>query len=713
MVPSYVRTVAFGNARVAGCPNEPTGSRDPPRILFPAPGNVVGALNTLLASLAWSHLGTQRWRARSDKEDVSPSALTDRRRRTLRGPAVLSLLAALVAVLGTVSFGIATSPAASADNWTPVHPGDFPDPSVVYDQANNTYYAFATQNFAAPSQTINVQVSTSTNGLNWSELNGVDALPSVGSWAVPGETWAPSVAYNSTDNDFVMYYTATEASQPGDQCIGVATSANPIGPYRDPNSYPIVCQDDSYGPPNTVGGNGGGSIDPDIFTDSTGHSWLIWKSDGNHLSPPMSTLIWSVPLGPHLTPSTTDATQLMADDESWQNGVVEGPRHGRDADPGGQQYRPRLLPVLRRERRGYVHLRHRLGQLSRRPLRQLQRHVVIPLARDRAGHVGPGWPRRLHPPVHRAAGHGVRRLAGNTIGYLSCGLRPMYLADLSFGPDNDGAPSLSAYPPGATAADSPSCPVLPQPPPGYWQVAADGGVFTFGSAGFYGSTGSMKLNEPVVGMAATPDHRGYWLVASDGGVFAFGDAGFYGSTGSIRLNKPIVAMISTLDGGGYWLIASDGGVFAFGDTPFYGSAGGDSLAYPVTAAASSFLDGGYWLVDANGQVFNYGNATFEGQPVFAPGGYRITGMAGTHDSGGYWLASTNGNVADFGNAAPYGSMIGTTLNSPIVGMAATSDAAGYWLQGGDGGIFTYGDAPFLGSMGGHPLNAPMVGIASV
>ena len=64
----------------------------------------------------------------------------------------------------------------------------------------------------------------------------MDALPSVGSWAVPGETWAPSVAYNSTDNDFVMYYTATEASQPGDQCIGMATSANPIGPYRDPNS---------------------------------------------------------------------------------------------------------------------------------------------------------------------------------------------------------------------------------------------------------------------------------------------------------------------------------------------------------------------------------------------------------------------------------------------------------------------------------------------
>ncbi len=37
------------------------------------------------------------------------------------------------------------------------------------------------------------------------------------------------------------------------------------------------------------------------------------------------------------------------------------------------------------------------------------------------------------------------------------------------------------------------------------------------------------MNKPVVGMAATPDGQGYWLVASDGGVFSFGDAGFHGS----------------------------------------------------------------------------------------------------------------------------------------------------------------------------------------
>jgi hypothetical protein len=73
-------------------------------------------------------------------------------------------------------------------------------------------------------------------------------------------------------------------------------------------------------------------------------------------------------------------------------------------------------------------------------------------------------------------------------------------------------------------------------------VAADGGIFSFGDAAFHGSTGAMRLNRPVVGMATPPDGRGYWLVASDGGIFAFGDAGFSGSTGGEPIEAPMVAV---------------------------------------------------------------------------------------------------------------------------------------------------------------------------
>jgi ribosomal protein L24E len=72
-------------------------------------------------------------------------------------------------------------------------------------------------------------------------------------------------------------------------------------------------------------------------------------------------------------------------------------------------------------------------------------------------------------------------------------------------------------------------------------------------------------------MAATPDGQGYWLVAADGGIFSFGDAGYFGSTGAIRLTEPIVGMAATKDGGGYMLVAADGGIFTFGDSGFFGS----------------------------------------------------------------------------------------------------------------------------------------------
>ena len=122
---------------------------------------------------------------------------------------------------------------------------------------------------------------------------------------------------------------------------------------------------------------------------------------------------------------------------------------------------------------------------------------------------------------------------------------------------------------------------------GYWIGASDGGIFSFGNAGYHGSMGGRHLNEPIVGMAATSDHGGYWLVASDGGIFSFGDAKFHGSMGGRRLNEPIVGMAATPDGGGYWLVASDGGIFSFGDAKFHGSMGGRHLNKPVVGMAAT------------------------------------------------------------------------------------------------------------------------------
>ena len=245
---------------------------------------------------------------------------------------------------------------------------------------------------------------------------------------------------------------------------------------------------------------------------------------------------------------------------------------------------------------------------------------------------------------------------------------------------------------------------------GYWLVASDGGVFPF-HVGFYGSTGGVHLNQPVVGMANTHDGKGYWLVATDGGIFNFGDAKFFGSTGSVHLNKPIVGMAPTPDGKGYWLVASDGGIFNFGDAKFFGSTGSVHLNRPIIAMAATPDGKGYWLVASDGGIFNFGDAGFLGSAGGRTLPAPIVGMGAFPGAPGYWLVGADGSVYNFGAAPPEGSTAGHHLNKPIVAMAPTSDGAGYWLSATDGGIFNFGDAKFFGSTGGVHLNQPIVGMS--
>ena len=110
-------------------------------------------------------------------------------------------------------------------------------------------------------------------------------------------------------------------------------------------------------------------------------------------------------------------------------------------------------------------------------------------------------------------------------------------------------------------------------------------------------------------MAATPDGKGYWLVASDGGIFSFGDAAFYGSTGAIHLAQPIVGMAPTPDGKGYWMVAADGGIFNFGDAAFYGSAAGGPSLDPAERVVSTPSGHGYWVEEQNGTAYPFGDAS--------------------------------------------------------------------------------------------------------
>ncbi len=233
---------------------------------------------------------------------------------------------------------------------------------------------------------------------------------------------------------------------------------------------------------------------------------------------------------------------------------------------------------------------------------------------------------------------------------------------------------------------------------GYWLASADGGVYSMGAAGYFGSLGALHLQGPIVAMAATPDGKGYWLAALDGGVFAFGDAAFYGSMGAVALNQPIVGMASTADGKGYWLVASDGGIFAFGDAPFLGSMGGAPLASAITGMAPTHHGQGYWLVAGDGGIFAFGNAGFHGSLGGTPLNDSITGMAATIDDAGYYLVASDGTISTEGDAVDLGSP-GGGLNGnpnvvlPVSSITLTQDGSGYWLLDPDGFNYSFTNPP--------------------
>jgi len=253
---------------------------------------------------------------------------------------------------------------------------------------------------------------------------------------------------------------------------------------------------------------------------------------------------------------------------------------------------------------------------------------------------------------------------------------------------------------------------------GYWLVGSDGGIFSFGQAQFYGSTGSLHLQRPVVGIVPTADHGGYWLDASDGGVFSYGDTQFYGSIPGLglhpagsglpnSLNAPIVGMVPSIDDNGYFMVASDGGVFAFGDAHFAGSCPGiGGCSGSAVAVMPDSSGNGYWLVTSTGNVYTFGDAPYFG----APGRGTATSAVATPDGLGYWILLADGQVFSYGDAASAGSPPAGDFGglNAATAVFSTSSGAGYWVSSALGSVYNFGDAPNDGGMAGTQLNGAII-----
>ena len=168
------------------------------------------------------------------------------------------------------------------------------------------YYLYTSGTTVIPF--LNVPVSSTTDFTHWSAPT--DAMKTLPAWAAEPFTWAPDV--HRFGSAYVLYFTAyLQALQ--EQCIGVASGATPVGPFTAA-PRPFICQSGLSG-----------TIDPRVFTDSSGVNWMLFKSDQNAHASQTPTTLWSQRLTPDGLGLIGTPSALMSPDEPWQGTVIEAP----------------------------------------------------------------------------------------------------------------------------------------------------------------------------------------------------------------------------------------------------------------------------------------------------------------------------------------------------------------------------------------------------
>lgn len=183
----------------------------------------------------------------------------------------------------------------------PVYEDNFPDPFVL--EADGQWYAYATQNTFGT-----FPILRSDDLVTWSVVG--NGMPELAPWASVGRHWAPEVV--QIEDQYLAYYTAKDRESTK-QCIGIAVSDSPEGPFVDEAAEPFICQSED-----------GGSIDASPFIDADGTPYLLWKNDGNNIG--TTSWIYIQELSADGLSLVGDGpTQLITHDQAWEGDLVEGP----------------------------------------------------------------------------------------------------------------------------------------------------------------------------------------------------------------------------------------------------------------------------------------------------------------------------------------------------------------------------------------------------
>ncbi len=164
----------------------------------------------------------------------------------------------------------------------PVLPGQYADPDIDYFDGKFWIYP-TTDGYPGWSGT-KFHAFSSPDMVNWEDegiilelknenpgVNDKGVEIATSPWAVEGSAWAPTI--EKKNDKYYFYYCGKKAG--GASCIGVAVADQPAGPYvaeEQPLMTVEMCK--------AAGVSMGQAIDPSIFTDDDGKSYILF-GNGN------------------------------------------------------------------------------------------------------------------------------------------------------------------------------------------------------------------------------------------------------------------------------------------------------------------------------------------------------------------------------------------------------------------------------------------------
>lgn len=206
--------------------------------------------------------------------------------------------------------------AAGSEQWQPgvAYRGYFADPDIL--RAHGRWYAYATN-------TAHLRLPTlvSRDLRTWTPLTDgagrrVDPLQPAGWVRSRGggqSLWAPGVG--KVGNGWTAAYAAQAGTSGGQRhnCIGLARGSSPAGPFR-PVGEPLC-----YGQAQL------GVIDPDVFVDSTGRPWLLWKFSGVVGQRPAGLFVRRLNAEGTGFADGSETRELLTLDQPWEGDTIENP----------------------------------------------------------------------------------------------------------------------------------------------------------------------------------------------------------------------------------------------------------------------------------------------------------------------------------------------------------------------------------------------------